>query len=132
MMRGFSSRKPKQQRQKERKPIPFQRVSAQIMIDSSKQIADSRVFLNDMSPTGLGCFTNVPIDKGEIVSISIEQPRHFFVKAEVMWCAHYSLSTKVLSTERFAYRVGVRFLFDSDEDRQAVKAFCEELYKKPA
>ncbi|MBI3544153.1 MAG: PilZ domain-containing protein [Deltaproteobacteria bacterium] len=130
MMRGFGPRKPKQQRQKERKPIPFLRVSAEIMVESTKTIAESRVFLNDMSPTGVGCFTNVAIDKGETVSLVIEQPKHLFVKGEIMWCSPYTLSTKILTQAEFKYRVGIKFCFDSDEEKAALKKFCEDLYSE--
>ena len=128
MMRGFGPRKPKTQRAKERKAIPFHRVSAEILIDSTKEVADSRVFLNDLSPTGVGCFVNVAIEKGEAVSIVIEQPKHLYVKGQVMWCAPYTMSTKVLSAEQFKYRVGIKFSFDSEDEKSALKKYCEELY----
>jgi len=128
MLRGFGPRRPKQQRQKERKHIPFYRVSAEIMIESTKEVANSRVFLNDMSPTGVGCFTNIPIEKGEVISLVIEQPRHLFVKGQVLWCSPYSMSTKVLSQETFKFRVGIKFSFTDDEEREAIKKFCQDLY----
>lgn len=131
MMRGFGSKKPKQQRQKARKNIPFLRVSAEIMIESSKAVADSRVFLNDLSPTGVGVFTNLAIEKGEAVSLVIEQPRHLFVKGQIMWCAPYTLNTKVLtSQEQFRYRIGIKFVFNDDEERNALKKYCDDLYSE--
>lgn len=128
MIRGYGPRKPKQQRKEKRKDLPFARVSAEIQLDSTKEVAESRVFLNDLSPTGVGCFVIEPIDKGEKVSLVIEQPKHLFVKGEIMWCTPYTLDTKIISSEQFRYRVGIRFEFESTEEAAAVKAFCEELY----
>lgn len=129
MIRGFGPKK-KQQRKNERKPIPFMRVSAEIQIDSSKAITESRVFLNDMNPTGVGCFVNAPIDKGERVSIFFRQPQQIFIKGEVAWCSPYNLDSKVLSNEQFKYRVGVKFIFATDDERIAVRAFCEKFFSQ--
>lgn len=128
MMRGFGPRKPKQSRSKGRKHIPFARVSAEIMITATKQIVDSRVFLNDLSPTGVGCFTNTHVDKGENISLVIEQPRHLFVKGQVLWCTPYTMSTKILSQETFKYRVGIKFIFADEEEKAALRKFCDDLY----
>ena len=127
MIRG-SPKQSKQRRKGARKQVPFQRVSAEIQIDSSKKIAASRVFLNDLNPTGMGCFCSISIAKGELVTIVLEQPKHLYVKGTVMWCTPYNMDSKVLSTESFKFRMGIRFNFEDDEEKNALQKFCDELY----
>lgn len=129
MIRGSGPKKPnKQLRQAKRKIIPFQRVHANIKIERTNETAESRVFLNDLSPTGVGCFVNVAIDKGELVAMVIEQPKHIYLRGEVIWCSPYTLDTKILTAERYDYRVGIKFIFDSPEEADIVKKYVEELY----
>lgn len=129
MIRGPGPKKPnKQQRTVKRKEIPFFRVHANIKIESSDETAEARVFLNDLSPTGVGCFVNVAIQKGEKVAIVIEQPKHIYLRGEVIWCSPYTLDTKILTAERYDYRVGIKFLFDSPEEAEVVKQYVNDLY----
>lgn len=131
MIRGYGSKKPnRQHRREKRREIPFHRVSAEIKLEESEEVTASRVFLNDLSPAGVGCFVPMAIDKGQKVSMVIEQPKHLFVKGEVMWCTPYTLNTKVLSPEQFSYRIGIRFSFESDAEREAVATYCNDLYVK--
>lgn len=128
---GFGNKKgTKQKRHDSRKNLPFSRVSAEIQIESTKQVLDSRVFLTDLTPSGVGCFVDKALDKGTVVAIVIEQPKHLFVKGEVIWCSPYTLETKIIATEQFRYRVGIKFLFDDAEDQEALKQYCEDLYTK--
>lgn len=132
MPRLEALRRPRQQRQKVRKQhIPFTRLSAKIMVDSSKAVANCRVFLNDLSPEGVNCFADVSVGKGEIVSIVVEQPKHLFVKGLVLWCSPILTTAKVLSKESYKYRVGVKFRFTDDEEREALTKYCQELRSQP-
>lgn len=132
MIRGYGPRKPKQKRKVTRVEIPFQRVSAEIKVDSNGEINESRVILNDLTPLGVGCFINVPLDKGEMVSIVIEQPKHLFLKGQVEWCKPYTLDTKIISEENFRYRIGIKFVFDTPEEAAEVKKYWEELHAPTA
>jgi len=128
MIRGFGPKKPKQQRKEKRKDVPFMRLSAKVKSESSSQVSESRVFLQDLSPGGVGIFTNLQFPKGDRVSIVIEQPKTLYVRGEVMWCNPYTFDTKVLSADQYKYRAGIRFVYDSPEEEAAVKSFCEDLY----
>ena len=130
MLRGFS-RKPKQRRREKRAEIPFERVTATIRLDSSRQVVEGRVFLNDLSPKGVGCFVPVSFEKGDSVSVVIDEPKHLFVKGQILWCKPYNLESKVLSNEHFPFRIGIKFQFDSDKEAEAIQTYCSELYAEP-
>lgn len=128
VMRGFGPKKSnKQQRGAKRKEIPFFRLKANIQITSTKTVAEARVMLNDLSPAGVGCFVNTAIDKGEKVALVIENPKRIYLQGEVIWCSPYTLSTKILSTEQYKYRVGIKFNFETAEEQDIVKKFIEDV-----
>lgn len=108
--------------------IPFHRVSAEIQITSTRQTSEARVFLTDLAPEGVGIFLPIPLSKGDMVNLVINQPKHLFVKGKVTSCAPYTLNNKVISTENFSYRIGIQFVFDSPEEKANVKKYCDELY----
>jgi len=103
------------------------RVSAEVKIDDTGEIINCRVFLTDLSPSGVGLFINEQIEKGTELSMVIEQPKHLYVKGEVVWCTPYTLDTKIISNDVFKFRIGVKFLFDFPEEQEALKKYCEEL-----
>jgi hypothetical protein len=129
MLRGFGPRKGgKQKRKSSRKDLPFLRVPAKLMVDKTKEVVECRVFLSDLSADGVGCFSNLSLDKGEVIALVIEQPKNLFVKGEIAWCQPYSLDTKVISTENFKFRMGIKFLFDEPEEKRAIQNYINELY----
>jgi len=111
-----------------RKQVPFHRVNAEIRTEATKEVTASRVFLIDLTPSGVGAFTVSPLDKGELVSIVISQPKHLYVKGEVMWCSPYNFNIKIISPEVFRYRVGIKFRFDSPQEQDTVRNYCDELH----
>src|SRR5690348_10037818 len=102
MMKGFGPKKAnKQLRKDKRTQIPFFRVHAEIKIEATGEVAEARVFLNDLSPSGVGCFSTIAIDKGLAVAVVIEQPKQIYLKGEVQWCSPYTLDTKIISSEQY-------------------------------
>ena len=132
MYQGYGPKKKQPTRKASRTKIPFQRVSAEIRIDSTQEVIEGRVFLNDLSPEGVGCFINVALDKGEQVSLVIEQPKHIYIKGEIIWCSPYARDTKILTQSQFNFRAGIQFKFDDEEEKAAVRKYCEELYADEA
>ncbi|MGE4234443.1 MAG: PilZ domain-containing protein [Bacteriovoracia bacterium] len=122
--------KPKAKKRAPRAKIPLQRVTAEVKLESNKKILPSRVFLTDLNPQGVGFFSTEAIEKGELVSIVIEQPRHLFVKGEVIWCKPYTLDTKILSEDSYTWRVGVVFDLKTKEEQESIKKYCEEISPK--
>jgi hypothetical protein len=119
-------------REKERakKPMHLRRVVGQLKAANNEEAANARVLLNDLTPKGMGLFCSKPMMVGEEVSLTLEQPKQFYVKGRVVWCQEYSVDSHVLSKVSYSYRVGIEFIFDTDEDRKTVEDYCAELMKK--
>lgn len=112
--------------------ISMQRVHAEIQVEATKQVVDARVFLNDLSTTGVGLFAHDNLVPGENISVVIEQPRHLYVKGVVVWCSPYTMTTKIITAETFNYRAGIRFIFDTEEERKTIADYVESLHPTPA
>jgi hypothetical protein len=128
MIRGYGSRKPNQKKKTAKKAVPLQRVSAEIMIEETKEVFDGRVFLSDLNTAGVACFVNSELPKGAVISVVIEQPKHLYLRGEVAWCTPYTLDTKVLSIDRFDYRIGIKFIFETPQEAEEIKNYINEIY----
>lgn len=129
-VRALQSAK-KRQMDRLRKPLHIQRVKAEIKITNPQsgenQVSEARAILNDISKRGMGVFSPHPLSVGQEITITIDQPRQIFLRGKVVWCQEFETSRHVLSANPFNYRLGVKFIFNSAQDEEAVAAYCEEL-----
>ena len=129
-MYGIGWKKPRKERRRAARRMPhqrFQRVQVVLKLGEGRRLVHGRIFLNDLTPDGVGLFIEEPLVRGQSVSHVIEQPEHLYLKGQVAWCGLYTLTARVISVESFRYRVGIRLIFDSAEERAAVRAYCETL-----
>lgn len=92
-------------------------------------IVETRLILNDMTARGVGLFVPDPILVGQEVSITLEYPRPIFLKGRVYACVEVMASGRVVSEVKCAYRLGIEFVFDSEEEEAAIREFAEDLYQ---
>ncbi len=123
----------RKERDRYRQQFHVRRVRAEIkvsepMVQSTRSAA--RVVLNDVTPNGLGLFSEHPVMPGQEVAITLEEPKRFYVRGRVTWCQEYECNTHVLSQTSFRYRVGIEFIFETPEEQAAVEAYCIELAEK--
>ncbi len=124
----------------ERRAFPFhiKRVEAQIKIVTKKanpleDISTARVILNDLTPSGLGIFLPHPIMAGQEISITLEDPRQIYLRARVVWCMEIDAGSHVITVQqRYSYRLGIKFLFESAQEQEAVKQFVDEVAREQA
>ena len=119
-----------ERRAQSRKNFPYQRLqrtSAQVQIRETGDVISGRVFLNDLTPDGVGLFLTAPLQKGEEVFLVLEYPKHLFIRGEVAWCNLYRLNTRIISPENFQYRAGIKFQFDTETDHLIVARYFEEI-----
>jgi hypothetical protein len=128
-LRAIASQK-RRERERNRRPLHLKRVQAQIKILSQSvepEITEARVILNDFSPKGLGLFSSKPVLVGQEVAITLDKPRRIYVRGRVVWCQEYDAGSHVLSATSFSYRMGVQFVFETQEELQSIQEFCDEL-----
>jgi hypothetical protein len=57
----------------------------------------------------------------------IDQPRHLYIKGKVRWSTLMLPSSRIITEDPMVYRVGIEFTFESAEERDAIKKYCDEL-----
>lgn len=87
----------------------------------------ARMILNDITPKGTYVFSPVPFLQGELVEVTVNQPRMFYVKGRVIACERVNPDSVILSEDPVPYRIAVAFEFQSIYERETVKSFIEHL-----
>ncbi|MBI2606581.1 MAG: PilZ domain-containing protein [Deltaproteobacteria bacterium] len=107
--------------------IPFKRARAEIRRKLNGETTASRVFLSDISITGVGLFAEAPLPSGEHVTLTVLADEPLVIRGVVVWCSPYTLNMKILSTESFTYRMGIRFEFNSSQEVYEMMDYCTRL-----
>ena len=122
-------------RERDRFKIPFhiKRVVANVQLEipgGEPQKFEARALLNDFSPKGMGLFSSHRFSQGDEIVVTIENPEKIEVRGKIAWCQEYFAAGKVLKSQAFSYRAGVRFTFATADDEAAVRKFCMDLLNK--
>ena len=120
-------------RRKDRVKIPMKRVPAELRVEHTNEVVRARVFLHDISPTGVGLFTEHRIEVGAKVDLVIEAPKHIFLKTTVAWSAEAGNTSHIITTGgTYPYRVGLDIHFESPEQEEEFKKYCSQISGLPA
>jgi len=90
----------------------------------------ARALLNEFTPSGICLFTTATLVPNLEMSVVISHPKEFTILAKVVWCQYQPSSSHVLTSQPFAYRVGLAFHFSDASQEEAFKLFCEEMHEK--
>lgn len=131
---GYGLGLPKQKKLRERRKVKrnyplqrFVRVNAQVQIQGTDIVINGRALLHDMTPAGVSLFVEDALPRGEKISLVIEYPKHVYVTGEVAWCAICPLDSKVIHVESFRYRIGIKFVFETEKEAKAIGDFCASI-----
>jgi hypothetical protein len=111
--------------------LHLRRVRAQLKISDGygglqhgiQGILPARVLLNDFGAKTLKLFTPTALRPGQVISISIEAPRQFYARAQVIACHSVPSETRIITEMPYGFRVAVAFLFDNDVEREIVRRY---------
>lgn len=111
----------------ERLKLSFQRVEANLCLAKSARTVDTNLVLLDISPAGVGVFTNKNLSIGSVVMLTVTHPQEIVLRGIVSWCT--PLPTHMDSSKlRHNFRAGVRFAFESEQDAQKLEEFIQLLH----
>ena len=103
------------------------RISATIKLSSASETVDARFVASDLTDSGLECFVNRYVARGETVSLILEQPRQLLLKGQVTAWYPFSRSTRVLGQDSFQYRMKIQFALATQAEKDALAAFRSAL-----
>lgn len=106
------------------------RVSAQIRIGGSGSglnedavVLKSRLVLIDMTENEVDIFSSEPVALGTEVGLTLDGPRRFYVRGIVSMCRGSEHESRVISQEKFPYRLKIQFTFSNEEEKKQVRQF---------
>jgi len=139
MFDEFAPPAPASGKKKKRAAIRFQRTNAKIRIETETpsitmksehedEFYPARLMLNDFKPGSVCVFTTRKLNVKQTVSITIESPRQFYCKGQVVQVRHLGTDSNILiEGEPFRYRVGINFITSSDTEKKTILDYFNEL-----
>lgn len=97
-------------------------------VDADPVILEGVLSLADLNPLGMTLFLEAQLVPGSDVSVTLEQPRQFYVRGGIVSCHNYLADSKVIFERPLAFRCAVKFKFDSPEEAEEVRKYCEYIY----
>jgi hypothetical protein len=88
-----------------------------------------RVMFSYLTPRGVSIYSKVPFEKNASIILSLMEPSAIDVKAIVSACSDKSNSGSVVSSQKFPYKVMLKFEMDKPEDMEKLKAYIQSLNK---
>ena len=89
-----------------------------------------RALLNDFSTNGIVLYTDRSLAPNLELNLVIENPQPFQLNGKVVWCQYQPSSNHVITSEPYAYRIGIAFRFADKTQEEAFQNFCKEMYSK--
>lgn len=99
-------------------------------VNAQPVLIEGFLTLSDLNPAGMTVFLEETLLSGSEVSITLEEPRQFYVKGRTISCLNYLANTKVIFEKALAYRVGIQFKFENPEESEEVKKYCKYIYEE--
>ncbi len=90
-------------------------------------ILEGVLSLADFSPLGMTLFLENQLVAGNDVSVTLEQPRQFYVRGQITTCHNYLADSKIIFERPLAFRCAVKFKFDSPEEAEEVRKYYEYI-----
>lgn len=87
-------------------------------------------FASDISEAGIGVYLDRKINVGTEVRIAIDEAEATPFPGLVAWCQRYSLEQRFHGHESLDHRLGIRFNFQSEAERQRYIMFFNELRRR--
>lgn len=124
------------QREKERltRPIYVRRTDLVLSFSADDGVLveiAARALLNDLTPEGFCIYAATSLNSNVEISLQIDHPKRFKLKAKVLWSQYQASSSHVITTQNFPYRMKLSLLWKDSTQEEEFKTFCsvlDELY----
>jgi len=113
------------------KQLKIRKVDAELRLhadfQSEAETVSARMVLNDFLSEGASLFVEHPVPTGYRVSLTLQEPKSFYVRGEVVECTEVASPFRVISSQAYPFRVTIRFILESDDERKAVEQYYDEI-----
>jgi hypothetical protein len=117
-------------RMNERLRFSTHKVKCWLWLDGAPAPIPGFGFASDISETGVGIYFDRKVNVGTTVRIALEEDGSSPFPGVVAWCQRYSLEQKFHGHDTLDHRLGIRFAFESEGERQRYIMFFNELRRR--
>jgi hypothetical protein len=122
----------KRQQDRLKRPMHIRKVRVEVKLTggtAEQPLTDTQLLLNDLTPAGIGLYAHQCLPAGQELTITVAEPHPISLRGKVVWCQEIHSQSHVISNHFFSHRVGIKFLFNNEEERQAAEQYCSDLSK---
>ncbi len=95
-------------------------------IEPSK-LCHGRTVLGEIHMDKMSFFVGRRFSAGQAIVIEFLIPKKFIVNADVLYCRHYSMKSRIISGQQLPYRLSVKFTFLKPGERTLLREFLESI-----
>jgi hypothetical protein len=106
------------------------RVKCWLWIEDSVEPIPGFGFASDISEAGIGIFLDRKVNVGVAVRVAIDEENAPPFPGYVAWCQRFSLEQRFHGHEALDHRLGIRYAFASESERQRYLIFFSELKQR--
>lgn len=86
-----------------------------------------RVMFSYLTPRGVSLYSKIPLERNTSILLKMKEPSAIEIKAIVSSCSDKSNSGSVVSSQKFPYKVMLKFEFSEPQAVERLKAYIQEL-----
>jgi hypothetical protein len=124
-----SATAPAAQAQGQSQPQPLQQ-QAMPYIPMLAYTYPARIILNDLSPKGVGIFSQQPFTPGMECLLTLLEPYKITIRGKTVWCDEVHHDSHILSSQPYSYRIGIEFVFNTPAEKEALEKLYQDLVKE--
>jgi len=116
-MQGLDTKKPN--------PIldrPYQRQAPDL-----EKISYGFILLSDINMDSMLSFTKDKFLQGQSVTVEFLIPKNFMMTADVTYCHHYAMRSRIISSTKPDYRIQCKFAFSIPGERDNLRNFLKSI-----
>lgn len=109
------------------KPNPILERPYQRQAPDLDKISYGFVLLSDINMENILSFTKDKFLQGQCVTVEFLIPQNFMMTADVSYCHHYAMRSRIISSSKPDYRVQCKFSFSIPGERDNLRNFLKSI-----
>jgi len=110
-----------------KKPNPILERPYQRQAPDLDKISYGFVLLSDINMENMLSFTKDKFLQGQSVTVEFLIPQNFMMTADVSYCHHYAMRSRIISSSKPDYRLQCRFAFAIPGERDTLRSFLKSI-----
>jgi hypothetical protein len=110
-----------------KKPNPILERPYQRQAPDLEKISYGFILLSDINMDSMLSFTKDKFLHGQSVTVEFLIPQNFMMTADVLYCHHYAMRSRIISSSRPDYRLQCRFAFAIPGERDTLRNFLKSI-----